>query len=146
VLVVESSWWSWSLEANGNSLRSIHDGRIEGPVVGPSVPVRWEGSVLCGLGGRSTKYRLSSVPTQMMTSSNSRSRLGYHLESRSCQPSPPFLEVLITSAMPSELTGFELSKLDLLDRKSRSLPPDFHEVTVAPKRLSSAVLEWAVSR
>jgi hypothetical protein len=44
--------------------------------------------------------------------------------------------------MPSELTGFELSKLDLLDRKSRSLPPCFHEVTVAPKRLLLAVLEW----
>jgi len=53
----------------------------------------------------------------------------------------PYLEVVVTSAMPSELTGFELSKLDLLDRNSRSLPPCFHEVTVAPKRLSSAVFE-----
>ena len=53
----------------------------------------------------------------------------------------PYLEVVITSAMPSELTGFELSKLDLLDKKSRSLPPCFHEVTVAPKRLLLAVPE-----
>jgi hypothetical protein len=110
--------------------------------VGPGIPVRREGSVLCGFGRGSAKDRLSSVPTQLADSKDSRSRLGYHLESKSCQPSPPFLEVVITSAMPSELTGFELSKLDLLDRKSRSLPPCFHEVTVAPKRLSSAVLEW----
>lgn len=37
--------------------------------------------------------------------------------------------------MPSELTGFDLSKLDLLDTKSRSLPSCFQEVTVAPNRL-----------
>lgn len=37
--------------------------------------------------------------------------------------------------MPSELTAFELSKLDLLDKNNRSLPPCFQEVTVAPKRL-----------
>lgn len=43
--------------------------------------------------------------------------------------------VEITSGMPSELTAFELSKLDLLDRNRRSLPPCFQDVTVAPNRL-----------
>ena len=129
-------------ESNGNSLRSIHNGCIESPIVGPSIPVGREGSVLCGFGGGSAKDGLSSAPTLLVFDKDSRNRLEYHLESRSCQPSPPFLEVVITSAMPSELTGFELSKLDLLERKSRSLPPCFHEVTVAPKRLSSAVFEW----
>jgi hypothetical protein len=37
--------------------------------------------------------------------------------------------------MPSELTALELSKLDLLDKNNRSLPPCFQEVTVAPNRL-----------
>lgn len=46
----------------------------------------------------------------------------------------------ITSAMPSELTAFELSKLDLLDKKSRSLPPCFQDVTVAPNKLMISLM------